>query len=105
MINQVRAGFDPIFEHQPTRTNIPNHGPVYDEWPSTLQYLDALDARVGVVSQRQHARPRFHSPLLTVIRVMHRLKAADIRRRLGADAPGAVPKGAGRGRGKRGAQW
>ena len=93
MVNQVRAGFDPVFDYEPSRTDIPNHEPVYEEWPSTVAYLESLEKRAGVMSRRQHQRPSFHSPLLTIIRLMHRLKAADISRRLGADAPGAVPKG------------
>ena len=93
MVNQVRAGFDPIFEYDPPRTDIPNHAPVYTEWPSTIAYFDALEHRVGVMSPLRRSRPRFHSPLLTIIRMMHRLKAEKIARKLGADAPGAVPKG------------
>ena len=84
MVNQVRAGFDPVFLSRPERTNIPNHGPVYDEWPTTCVYLSQLDGLKGILSPRQFARPGFHSPLLTVIRLMHRIKA---------EASGAVPKG------------
>ena len=84
MVNQVRAGFDPIFVAAPARSNIPNHSPVYDEWPSTRKYLDSLDQVAGIMSERQHARPPFHSPLLTAIRLMHRIKAEET---------GAIPKG------------
>ena len=84
MVNQVRAGFDPIFHSPLVRTNIPNHGPVYDEWPSTCKYFSQLEQLRGIMSARQHARPKFHSPLLTIIRLMHRIKA---------EANGTVPKG------------
>lgn len=84
MVNQVRAGFDPVFVSTPRRSNIPNHSPVYDEWPSTCAYFESIEAVEGIMSPRQHARPPFHSPLLTVIRLMHRIKAA---------ANGTVPKG------------
>ena len=76
LVHSIRAGFDPLFDHDRECVSIPNHSPVYEHWPATVKYFDELDADVpGVYSAAQWRRGPKTSPLLTVVRPAHMAKA------------------------------
>ena len=77
MCHALRTGFDPLFCAEREPVQIPNHEPVYAEWPATLKYMSAIETDVpGAFSAHTWRRPEFIAPLLTIIRPQHRERAA-----------------------------
>ena len=84
MIHSIRCGFDPLFDAEREYVDIPNHQPVYADWPATVKYFAELEHHVPwSMSEASWHRPPRTSPLLTIIRPHHRRRA---------EARGEVPK-------------
>ena len=83
LLDAIKHGFEPLMSGEPPPTNRRNHKPVYDLFASTVQHLDKVE-KIGAFSGGVWSKPRFSSPLLTVVREKHMLKAQRL---------GTVPKG------------
>ena len=103
MVHSIRTGFDPTFVTQPVPGHRPNHAPVYDEFAATAKHMDEVDDFLGdVYTAPSFNKPYLSSPLLTVVREKHRLKALrdgtvakgrvaiDMKNVCGQRLPGAV---------------
>ena len=85
LIHSVRTGFEPHFNDEVRPTNLNNHRPTYEDYKSTVQHLQQVEAMPHpVFSDGTFSKPKVSNALLTVVREKHRDKAAK---------DGSVPKG------------